>query len=1108
MSNSYKYALDKRSKKHDCPACGQKSFTQYTYTDSGAYVADQFGRCDRENNCNYHRHPSEDADFTPTPQPKVTLPPAQLVAPKATLVAVTLSDKSSALHRFLLETLGITQEHLAKWLLGTSNGRTAFLLRNLSGQDLNIKFVKYTAEGKRDKTPGEKTKLMFPPHYLGKAYLKREGLITAEQEENWQHYFTFGRCFYGEHLWDAAKDTMIVESEKTAVIASFFLPDYNWLATGGNHGLKYEQFAILQNGYTGRIINLVDNDVAGYLKSKTIEWLRELAKFHEAPERIKSINLLEAYPEGWDLADLIISEKQVDAKWFAQGIDALNDVTVVYAAKLKEGVVPEGDLPTVDYNQREYKRAKQVVERIEAAELDILADCKDMEDIGTALAVFGKDGLPLWLSLRQLGKDYSKTESEKIFRAYAAHSKRKTAARLFAVAKEKGIETRLVKTLNPRAAEGDDWDKSEYSDLDFYWPEGAENLKEKEYEAMKKDAKNYNFIEFKNQYFYAKFDFEGHKVTFSRISNFTVKPLFLVQSKVDPKRIFEIKNVFGQKYLLDIPAKAMTSMNEFCVFVESQGNFLLEANQVQFRRIKRKLYDLTKDAEEIKTLGWHRDGFYAFANGIYNAKFTGINDHGVISHNLDTDQEDEALEKHYFIPAMSSIYRHEDDLYESEKKFVYVDRKDVDFNSWAQLFYDAYGDNGVFGMCYYITSLFRDLIYSRFKFFPHLFLFGPPGTGKSTMAWSISYMFGLERKPFMLNAGTAVGFHRTFAQFRNAVVWFDEYSNQIEFKRVQDLKSAYDGAGHVKGEWSQGGGSSNKTTTTPVHSSCMISGQELPIADNALFKRVILLQYHQTDFTHAETNRMDRLKELQEKGLSHITGGLIQYREKIQKKYFKVFDQVLQEFNKELDKEAGIETRIKLNACIIATTYKILENDLPWPFNWEKLKKSFLQGIRTQNGLIANAKETNQFWDQVEFLLNTNQIKEGEDFKIEHRSELKIRLSRTNTATKAFDKSQDILYIRLSKIHPLYLQALRTQGEKKGMDKGSLIHYLSHSKGFIGSVDSTNFKVGDKNMQSSAYCFEYSHLENDGYNFKRFVEDLIPDSTPLGWQPATEKEPF
>jgi len=173
-----------------------------------------------------------------------------------------------------------------------------------------------------------------------------------------------------------------------------------------------------------------------------------------------------------------------------------------------------------------------------------------------------------------------------------------------------------------------------------------------------------------------------------------------------------------------------------------------------------------------------------------------------------------------------SQLENEETEYENEKKFLYVKRP-TQFKEWSQLFCDTHKQNGKIALVYYVAALFRDFIYDRFKFFPHLFGFGPPSTGKSTLGWSLSYMFGVERKPFNLNAGTAPGFYRTFAQYRNAIVWFDEYANSIDIKRIQDLKNAYDGAGHVKGDWSTGG-NSNKTVTTPVYSGCYISGQELP----------------------------------------------------------------------------------------------------------------------------------------------------------------------------------------------------------------------------------------------------------------------------------------
>lgn len=50
------------------------------------------------------------------------------------------------------------------------------------------------------------------------------------------------QCLFGEHLLSdtsttmSAKPVAIVESEKKALVAAHFIPDFVWLATGGMHG--------------------------------------------------------------------------------------------------------------------------------------------------------------------------------------------------------------------------------------------------------------------------------------------------------------------------------------------------------------------------------------------------------------------------------------------------------------------------------------------------------------------------------------------------------------------------------------------------------------------------------------------------------------------------------------------------------------------------------------------------------------------------------------------------------------------------------------------------------------------------------------------------------
>jgi hypothetical protein len=67
--NAYRYSLDKSSKKNICPNCNKNAFVYYIDKVKGEYLPTDFGRCDREQNCKYHKAPSKEKkafliDFT------------------------------------------------------------------------------------------------------------------------------------------------------------------------------------------------------------------------------------------------------------------------------------------------------------------------------------------------------------------------------------------------------------------------------------------------------------------------------------------------------------------------------------------------------------------------------------------------------------------------------------------------------------------------------------------------------------------------------------------------------------------------------------------------------------------------------------------------------------------------------------------------------------------------------------------------------------------------------------------------------------------------------------------------------------------------------------
>ena len=156
----------------------------------------------------------------------------------------------------------------------------------------------------------------------------------------------------------------------------------------------------------------------------------------------------------------------------------------------------------------------------------------------------------------------------------------------------------------------------------------------------KENALKSGFFENKNSYYFLTKD------GIFKASNFTISPVLHIYSKVDNKRIIEVINEFGDKKILDLPSKNMVSTDLFQQSVFNEGNYIFFGTKVHHYRI---LSNISRDfpvANELRTLGWQREGFFAFSNGIYNGSWNPVDNIGVTEHN-DTK---------YFSPAFSEIY--------------------------------------------------------------------------------------------------------------------------------------------------------------------------------------------------------------------------------------------------------------------------------------------------------------------------------------------------------------------------------------------------------------------------------------------------------------------
>ena len=526
------------------------------------------------------------------------------------------------------------------------------------------------------------------------------------------------------------------------------------------------------------------------------------------------------------------------------------------------------------------------------------------------------------------------------------------------------------------------------------------------------EALEFGFYEYKNRYWMRRSGGGGMEV-FDPVSNFTMKVLYLIVG-ANPKRIVQITNVHRKSVTIDFAIEDLISLEKFKGKVESQGNFLFDGKAQDLGRIKNKLFTLEQPSIEISRLGQYKDKFFAFANGVYDGRdFTPVDDKGMV----DLEKE------HYYIPVFGSTRDADDEDLRNYRKFVH--REDsVTFEEWARLFVEVYGDNGIMGIGFFIFALFSDLIFEKTKAAPMLFLFGQRGSGKGTMANSLLALYGYPQDPLMLGgASTVVGFMRKLGQFTNAITWLDEYKNDIGEKKIESLKNIWDRVGYERGTKDQ----SNRTQVTPVTSSAIISGQEMPNVEPALFSRTVLCEFRSMARTQFEVDKFDQLRRMEESGITNVTLEVLSLREAIKAEFVKNYAEIAAAYRKAMLEEDVIERQI-INTSIIGSCIMTLEKKLKMPFNSVQFLQIGEAFMKRQRDMMKTSNEVQQFFEMVQFLLANGLISSERDIHI----------------------SKGLVKMRLVSIIGLYREYTRRQGLRP-MDKGTLQNYLSASEAFCES---------------------------------------------------------
>ena len=254
--NDYRYTLEPYSgmkTRYNCPHCNKKDvFTRYIDTKTNEHLGDAVGCCNRLIKCGYHYKPKQYFDdnnilFDTHVNHQTTTRIKPKPKPKIGFIDVDVMHGSKTIkspNYFIDFITSIWDYEIAYYLtnkynIGTSKywkGSTVFWQVDNKNKVRSGKIMLYSpVSGKRVKEP----------------YNHINWVHKALKLDN----FNLEQCYFGAHLLneDLNKPVAIVESEKTAIISSVYLPEFIWIACGSVNNLNEAKTRALK----GRQSNIV-----------------------------------------------------------------------------------------------------------------------------------------------------------------------------------------------------------------------------------------------------------------------------------------------------------------------------------------------------------------------------------------------------------------------------------------------------------------------------------------------------------------------------------------------------------------------------------------------------------------------------------------------------------------------------------------------------------------------------------------------------------------------------------------------------------------------------------------------------------------------------------
>ena len=544
------------------------------------------------------------------------------------------------------------------------------------------------------------------------------------------------------------------------------------------------------------------------------------------------------------------------------------------------------------------------------------------------------------------------------------------------------------------------------------------------------------------------------------VSNFIIEHKGFVESEFhESKRLIRLVSTQKTTPYMAVDTKCFTSTSAFTEFLESKGSFFFEGNKIDLLNLKKLAFESGKEYIEAEVLGYHqRLNLYVFSNGVIkDGKFLEPDEFGLING--------------IYIPASIKENRYNPE-YLTQRKFEYLEgSKYENFGSWFKDMSRVHGRNNML-VCtaFMLASLNFDEIALKRKFFPILCIAGQKGSGKGTLTRALLSLFSREPDQTMINNSTSTAFMRKLEQYANVPVWFDEFKNSLQERKIETLKNIYDIIGRTTGVKSNDA----RTRQTRVMSPIILTGQEFPTNEALLSRCAILNLKVKENPTDQEKADFNALEEECAKGLGKVLLELMQFRkvllDDMTEDYYETRKMISQHVNKR---------QIKANSRLL-DIYGLLGGVLIKAYK-NGLHLDFLEGfakgdqetilcdiftdfIAEQSQMEAQADEVMVFWQIFESMTDNGILKRGIDYKCDYENQE--------------------FYIRNS-VFDSYMKYYREVNAERSVDKKSLMKYLEQKSYYKAHSVRKYFDslIGEETQRSRAWVFDLVMLEQEGVIF-------------------------